>query len=604
MSWCLGLVLLLVLFYGHSQHLDLDGALFLTKNLIRELRQQYLPKWEKNAPNAPYNHTNGDNASNDCYLSLKKLQAAVLSETDLSSRTSVTDPITNITEALVPHKYLSSDMDYPFNSVVNSMFPLDSVIEYNVSNITKALTGRYASFSPILTRSVTSKYALFPHNACEELTGPHKEFHDKIVVLKRGECTFVEKVRNIVKSEMRPLAVVIGNNEPNRGLITMYSSSFNSDGSLKMPVLFVTYEDYRELQRLEKQGISLRISTATLGSWANLVLSMALSPPLLTLFFYLVIKSVQLLRRSRMNRLNQQLVKKMPVHIYNGNHLVDAKRFYDYLTATDQTEDLPNVTDDSDSARSLKPSPRSSALSLRNYIVNGKDVRADKMRLGVLTAPEDFYHTYKCSICLDKFKKLRLRVLVLECKHVFHEECLLNWLVNFRRSCPLCNSVLKPQIPLLAGDTRDYGSTDNRILDESLLENSQDDEEDLYEPPLDTSLLHSGLTEATIPEVGSLRDVLRRQSVERPALASADSAGASSYHTAVSELPPVRPSPFRYQRPLQILFQYSAPSKKGQKDVLSSSIDLDRPSGVDRSMMSVASMASLKEDSEEDNEEA
>lgn len=569
----------------------------MTKNLIRELKEQYMPRRGKGEAKHHLNQTIAELDIQNAEFPLGGLQnpsPAAYLPSSLGTHTDSVSP-------LVPHKYLSSDMDYPFNSVVNSMFPLDSVIEYNVSNTTRSLTGRYASFSPILTHAITSNYVLFPQNACEKLTGSYPEFHGKVVVLMRGECTFVEKVKNIVRSEVRPLAVIIGNNEPDRGLITMYSSTFNNDGSLKMPVLFVTYEDYHELQKLEKHHIPLRIYTATLGSWANVVLSMALSPPLLTLFFYLTIKSVQLFRRSRTNRLNLRLVKKMPVHIYNGNHLVDAKHFYDYLTATDQTDDLPSVSEDSDSARSLKPSPRSSALSLQTFTVNGIDVRAQKVRLGVLTAPDDFYHTYKCSICLDKFKKLQLRVLVLECKHVFHEQCLLNWLVNFRRSCPLCNSVMKPQMPLLAGETRDYGSSDNRILDESLIDNLRDDDEDIYEPPLDSSLLHSGLTEATIPEVGSLRDVSRRESVDRPALTSAGSAGASSYHTAASELPPVRPSPFKYQRPLQILFQYSAPSKKGQRDTLSSSIDLDRPTGVDRSTMSVASMASLKEDSEEDS---
>ena len=34
-------------------------------------------------------------------------------------------------------------------------------------------------------------------------------------------------------------------------------------------------------------------------------------------------------------------------------------------------------------------------------------------------------------------------MLVLDCKHFFHEYCLSNWLINFKRSCPLCNYTLQ-----------------------------------------------------------------------------------------------------------------------------------------------------------------
>lgn len=42
-----------------------------------------------------------------------------------------------------------------------------------------------------------------------------------------------------------------------------------------------------------------------------------------------------------------------------------------------------------------------------------------------------------------KYIPLKSKVLVLDCKHFFHEYCLSNWLINFKRSCPLCNYTLQ-----------------------------------------------------------------------------------------------------------------------------------------------------------------
>ncbi|KAL3528337.1 hypothetical protein ACH5RR_007659 [Cinchona calisaya] len=41
-----------------------------------------------------------------------------------------------------------------------------------------------------------------------------------------------------------------------------------------------------------------------------------------------------------------------------------------------------------------------------------------------------------CTICLENFSE-GLEVSQIPCKHIFHEECILQWL-NYRNVCPLC----------------------------------------------------------------------------------------------------------------------------------------------------------------------
>ncbi len=44
----------------------------------------------------------------------------------------------------------------------------------------------------------------------------------------------------------------------------------------------------------------------------------------------------------------------------------------------------------------------------------------------------------ECSICLDKIKD---NSKTLECSHVFHHECINNWIVeSLKFTCPLCRS--------------------------------------------------------------------------------------------------------------------------------------------------------------------
>ena len=60
----------------------------------------------------------------------------------------------------------------------------------------------------------------------------------------------------------------------------------------------------------------------------------------------------------------------------------------------------------------------------------------------ILSIPQIYYKkneydNLECSICFDTFKDNEL-LKQLECKHIFHKECLSQWLINMN-NCPFCN---------------------------------------------------------------------------------------------------------------------------------------------------------------------
>lgn len=526
-----------------SSQLDIEDALFLTRNSIKEFKEMYLPNGL---------HLGGDEG--------------VFTDAETYTRRMIHNDF---------------DLDFPLNGVMNSVFPIDSFIEFNTSvefpdnlslygDDTKVtpnqLIGRYASFSSIITNEMNEQYKIFPGLACEAINGTeYPEYYGKIFVVLRGECTFVDKVSSIVESDLNPRAIIIANNEPYRSLITMYSATFNSDGSLKTPIMFITNEDYKILKYLEEEepNTFLRLSTASLGNWWNVLISMTLSPPILILLFYTVVKGLQFFRKRRLNKLNEKIVKQLPVYIFNQNHIIPSKSFYDYITITRQSDRLSSIpSSDSGSGiaeanpQSIGPTPKSSTSSMQNLVINGVDLEGSTgKKLNILTAPKDYYHTFKCSICLDSFKPLKSRVLVLDCKHIFHEKCLSNWLINFKRSCPLCNNTLKNnELPyLLAGQEsqNNYGSISNTDLEaqrEDILIHDESSNDFADSPSSSPSSVHSNdvieqslmieFLEPNETEIPQTPPTNHQLTVPNSANSNASSASNTSFYTTHTTLNP------------------------------------------------------------------
>jgi hypothetical protein len=268
-------------------------------------------------------------------------------------------------------RFLNLEMDSPLNSLFNLFFPIDSIISYNTTDKNgrkeeHQFIGRYASFSTILDTPVRSEYAPFPNNACERIVdsqGDLSKFTNKAIVVLRGDCTFVDKVKNLVESGINPSTIIVANDEPYGGLITMYSSTYNQDGTIRIPIMFIAYEDYIRLSHVKDDHLVIELATASLGSWFGILLSMIVSPPLVIILFYLMIVCGQKLKRRQINLKNARLVKNLPVFIYNKDHLIDANQFQTYLKITKQSAvkhvenailDSPKITPNSSTSNVIR----------------------------------------------------------------------------------------------------------------------------------------------------------------------------------------------------------------------------------------------------------
>lgn len=508
-------VFLLGLQILRASQLEIEDAVFLTKNSIKQIHTQYLCK------------------SRRIGCSSRLPQRELPEEHEM------------LVQPQRHHMLMGSDLDldFPFSNVINSVFPIDLVISYNMSNTTHELTARYASFSPVLTSKLHGHYAIVEGHGCTPVNSTsHPQYKDKILIVLRGKCTFVRKVRTLVESDLKPRAVVVANNEPYRNLITMYSSTFNEDGLLTMPVLFISNEDYKRLDAVELANVRLSVETASIDSWINIMLLMAVSPPLLIVLFYLVMRGIQLCHRRHTSTVNQRMVRKMAVYIFNTNHLIPAPVFYEYLTLTHQTGDIPLVVSSSEDLRQGQDpgsdSDRSEARApTTSSVVNGTDLYL-LTNLHLLHAPRDYYPTLKCSICLDRFVPLRSRVLVLECRHIYHEACLLNWLINFRRTCPLCNELLSQLEPLrlLDAEHHSYG-TFGPDLERGLPANSDPDSQPLHPHSLSTRISTVAVRSLHLEGGRSNSDSDSDSDSDLPSVSDADSSLGTSARARPGTIP-------------------------------------------------------------------
>ena len=46
-----------------------------------------------------------------------------------------------------------------------------------------------------------------------------------------------------------------------------------------------------------------------------------------------------------------------------------------------------------------------------------------------------------CSICLEEMKE-KNKVIILECNHIYHKDCIMEWFQKDNINCPLCREPL------------------------------------------------------------------------------------------------------------------------------------------------------------------
>ena len=70
---------------------------------------------------------------------------------------------------------------------------------------------------------------------------------------------------------------------------------------------------------------------------------------------------------------------------------------------------------------------------LQDVVVTTDQVSLDNMETFKITK----YMTEKCSICLLEMEE-NDEYLNIECKHIYHKDCLTTYLQNYNHTCPVC----------------------------------------------------------------------------------------------------------------------------------------------------------------------
>ena len=52
----------------------------------------------------------------------------------------------------------------------------------------------------------------------------------------------------------------------------------------------------------------------------------------------------------------------------------------------------------------------------------------------------------ECSVCLSEFEEGEEARELVECKHAFHRHCLEKWLKGSKATCPICRSLVVPEV--------------------------------------------------------------------------------------------------------------------------------------------------------------
>jgi hypothetical protein len=76
-------------------------------------------------------------------------------------------------------------------------------------------------------------------------------------------------------------------------------------------------------------------------------------------------------------------------------------------------------------------------VSINNQdIINNRLI--NKIKKNIISV-SDIDENSSCSICLEDFNSTTTEILFLDCKHIYHSPCILEWITK-DPSCPLCRN--------------------------------------------------------------------------------------------------------------------------------------------------------------------
>uniref|UniRef100_A0A1D1Z0R5 RING-type E3 ubiquitin transferase n=1 Tax=Anthurium amnicola TaxID=1678845 RepID=A0A1D1Z0R5_9ARAE len=199
-----------------------------------------------------------------------------------------------------------------------SNFVVDATIVVVATNET--YQDRIAAFGPRLTDEglfgylvSVDKIEINNQKGCNKMKkkAPTEKW---IALVERGQCTFIEKVRNMQTAGA--IAVVVGDNEKN-GLITMYATGDTSD--VEIPSVFIAQTEYKSLRGessfVEKPVEVHLVKDNLLQPLLDVIIVVILSPTVMMIFIY-VLWRIRQRQRRKQDIAPQQVVGNLATKIF------------------------------------------------------------------------------------------------------------------------------------------------------------------------------------------------------------------------------------------------------------------------------------------------
>lgn len=197
-------------------------------------------------------------------------------------------------------------------------FAADATIVVVATNVT--YQDRIAAFGPRLTEERFTGF-LIPVEILEEKNqkgcsklNKEVDADNWIALVERGQCSFIDKVRNMQSSGA--IAVVVGDSEHN-GLITMYATGDTSD--VKIPSVFIAQKEYRSIRSLSmmvNKPLEIQLIKDDLFQpLLDVIIVVILSPTVMMIFIY-VLWRIRQRQRRKQDVAPQRVVGNLPTKIF------------------------------------------------------------------------------------------------------------------------------------------------------------------------------------------------------------------------------------------------------------------------------------------------
>lgn len=306
---------------------------------------------------------------------------------------------------------------------------------------------------------------------------------DWIALVSRGQCSFVSKVR--LAQALGATAVVVGDLSPDTDgghggngdnnndwsgwnpdspsydsdlprLITMFAQGDTSD--IVIPSTFISWRSFDDLKRLYHEdgprGVEVILGRDDiLFEWPliNLALLLLLLPSLMTLST-VVVHRIRMIQKRRKERAPQEAVLNLPSGVWTKGGLkldgqsgiagvraatvVNAKEARganaaESTDSTDATDQVDLERGEADDATDEQTTPL---------------LASENNTSGPSSSSRLYYSAEECPICLGTFSEGE-RVRLLPCQHLFHQDCVDEWLIKIKKFCPSCRRDVLVPVP-------------------------------------------------------------------------------------------------------------------------------------------------------------